>query len=27
LQVWQKQNGAWKLLARQSVRPPQAQSS
>ena len=27
LQVWQKQDGAWKLLARQSVRPPQAQSS
>jgi ketosteroid isomerase-like protein len=27
LQVWQQQNGAWKLLARQSVRPPQAQSS
>jgi ketosteroid isomerase-like protein len=27
LQVWQKQGGAWKLLARQSVRPPQAQSS
>jgi Domain of unknown function (DUF4440) len=27
LQVWQKQNGAWKLLARQSVRPPQAQAS
>ena len=24
LQVWQKQDGAWKLLARQSVRPPQA---
>src|SRR5499426_3018721 len=27
LQVWQKQDGAWKLLARQSVRPPQAQST
>jgi hypothetical protein len=27
LQVWQKQGGTWKLLARQSVRPPQAQSS
>jgi len=27
LQVWQKQGGAWKLLARQSVRPPQAQAS
>ena len=27
LQVWQKQDGAWKLLARQSVRPPQAQAS
>jgi hypothetical protein len=27
LQVWQKQSDAWKLLARQSVRPPQAQSS
>jgi hypothetical protein len=26
LQVWQKQDGAWKLLARQSVRPPQAQA-
>ena len=24
LQVWQKQGGDWKLLARQSVRPPQA---
>jgi hypothetical protein len=24
LQVWQKQGGNWKLLARQSVRPPQA---
>jgi hypothetical protein len=24
LQVWQKQGGAWKLLARQSFRPPQA---
>jgi len=24
LQVWQKQGGTWKLLARQSVRPPQA---
>jgi hypothetical protein len=24
LQVWQKQGGSWKLLARQSVRPPQA---
>jgi hypothetical protein len=23
LQVWLKQNGAWKLLARQAVRPPQ----
>ena len=23
LQVWQKQGGTWKLLARQSVRPPQ----
>ena len=27
LQVWQKQDGSWKLLARQSVRPPQAQAS
>jgi len=27
LQVWQKQDGAWKLLARQAVRPPQAQAS
>ena len=27
LQVWQKQGGSWKLLARQSVRPPQAQAS
>ena len=27
LQVWQKQGDTWKLLARQSVRPPQAQSS
>ena len=27
LQVWQKQGGTWKLLARQSVRPPQAQAS
>jgi Domain of unknown function (DUF4440) len=27
LQVWQKQGATWKLLARQSVRPPQAQSS
>src|SRR5215813_4288920 len=27
LQVWQKQDGTWKLLARQSVRPPQAQAS
>ena len=27
LRVWQKQDGAWKLLARQSVRPPQAQAS
>ena len=27
LQVWHKQDGAWKLLARQSVRPPQAQAS
>jgi hypothetical protein len=27
LQVWQKQGGDWKLLARQSVRPPQAQAS
>jgi hypothetical protein len=27
LQVWQKQGSTWKLLARQSVRPPQAQSS
>ena len=27
LQVWQKQGGHWKLLARQSVRPPQAQAS
>ena len=24
LQVWQMQGGTWKLLARQSVRPPQA---
>lgn len=24
LQVWQKQGGSWKLLARQSVRPVQA---
>jgi hypothetical protein len=24
LQVWQKQGGTWKLLARQSVRPPQS---
>jgi len=24
LQVWQQQGGSWKLLARQSVRPPQA---
>ena len=24
LQIWQKQGGTWKLLARQSVRPPQA---
>ena len=24
LQVWQKQGGAWQLLARQSVRTPQA---
>jgi len=24
LQVWQKQGGTWKLLARQSVRPSQA---
>jgi len=24
LQVWQKQGGTWKLLSRQSVRPPQA---
>ena len=24
LQVWQKQGGTWKLLARQSVRTPQA---
>jgi uncharacterized protein DUF4440 len=24
LQVWQKQDGTWKLLARQSVTPPQA---
>ena len=24
LQVWQKQGGTWKLLARQSVRPAQA---
>lgn len=23
LQVWQKQGGGWKLLARQAVRPPQ----
>jgi hypothetical protein len=23
LQVWQKQGSAWKLLARQAVRPPQ----
>ena len=23
LQVWQKQGGTWKLLARQAVRPPQ----
>jgi hypothetical protein len=23
LQVWLKQDGAWKLLARQAVRPPQ----
>jgi ketosteroid isomerase-like protein len=27
LQVWQKQGDTWKLLARQSVRPPQAQAS
>src|ERR671924_438131 len=27
LQVWQKQDGTWQLLARQSVRPPQAQAS
>src|SRR5215467_955803 len=27
LQVWQKQGGSWKLLARQSVRPPQVQAS
>jgi hypothetical protein len=27
LQVWQKQGGTWKLLARQSVRPPQAQAT
>jgi ketosteroid isomerase-like protein len=27
LQVWQKQGGTWQLLARQSVRPPQAQAS
>jgi hypothetical protein len=27
LQVWQKQGGQWKLLARQSFRPPQAQAS
>ena len=27
LQVWQKQDGTWKLLARQSFRPPQAQAS
>ena len=24
LQVWLKQSGSWKLLARQAVRPPQA---
>ena len=24
LQVWQKQGGSWKLLARQAFRPPQA---
>ena len=24
LQVWQQQGGTWQLLARQSVRPPQA---
>ena len=24
LQVWLKQGGSWKLLARQAVRPPQA---
>jgi len=24
LQVWQKQGGTWQLLARQSVRTPQA---
>jgi hypothetical protein len=24
LQVWQKQGGTWKLLARQAFRPPQA---
>jgi ketosteroid isomerase-like protein len=27
LQVWQKQGGDWKLLVRQSFRPPQAQAS
>jgi ketosteroid isomerase-like protein len=27
LQVWQKQGDTWRLLARQSVRPPQAQAS
>src|SRR5262249_31632340 len=27
LQVWQQQNAAWKLLARQRVRPPQAEAS
>jgi hypothetical protein len=27
LQVWQKQGGTWKLLARQAFRPPQAQAS
>ena len=27
LQVWQKQGGSWKLLARQAFRTPQAQAS
>jgi hypothetical protein len=27
LQIWQKQGGSWKLLARQAFRPPQAQAS